>query len=357
MALIDFTGYENWNVTAGLAMPGWTVGSVTRSTSAFKTGVASGLQTTGIAGGLNGHVRTLSATEEHATIIVGFWLYSVASNAQRTLLRLSGDNGATHHITYTLEANGTVNARFGNYDSVTVHGTGSVPSWANAQWRHFEFKTTLSDSVGVVSCRIDGTSLFHVTGLDTKNAGTDAVFDTVLGPGITNSADDIYIDDYFIINGDTSDPLQPSDYIGGARIYRTSPSGNGQYSGFVGSDGDQVSNYLLVDETDGTPGTDYVEAATDGIVDMYAMSDIVFPTGATVLGLKLTAIAQNSGAGARKIKLGVRSGTTDNMDAGTTLSTSAQTVVSRLLPKNPVTSAAWSQSEINAVQAGFESAT
>lgn len=88
--------------------------------------------------------------------------------------------------------------------------------------------------------------------------------------------------------------------------------------GFVGSDGNSVDNYLLVDEANANT-TDYVAASTTGLKDLYQMADI--PTTDLPLAWATMTYAAKSDAGTPPTFRSLTKG-----DGGTELDESAITL-------------------------------
>lgn len=101
--------------------------------------------------------------------------------------------------------------------------------------------------------------------------------------------------------------------LGNGFITRVSPTGNGTYSEMTGSDGNQVDNYLEVDErvTTSSPTTS-VEAASAGDRDTYT-GDFAsaIPSGATIETVTLCYQAESSLGGIDGLSPMLRIGTVD----------------------------------------------
>lgn len=349
MALIDFTGFENWNTTVGATPDNWSYGSMTRITTAgeYYSGSAGGNNSAN--GATTEFRRSLTASEEHATIISGWWIKPINMVAARIMCEFYSDSGATLHGYFQLNANGSIAA----YSVGTLRGTSATGLLFNAAWKHLEFKFVLGDSPnGAMYAKVDGVDILSVTGIDTKNAGTKTVIDQFRGPRNANSSDSFRMDDWFLINGDTADAEQPSDWVGVCRVQALRPTADASVA-FTPSTG---SNYACVDETDFTVGTDYVEAVANSLTDLYTMGDVspALPSGATPLGVKVSSIALNSSAGTRTIAQKVKSGATTATGTAKTLSTTAK-IVEYVVAKDPNTSDPWTEASINAIETGFVS--
>ena len=135
--------------------------------------------------------------------------------------------------------------------------------------------------------------------MDTKNAGTKTVFDSVPVDRFDQhrSANAAIYDDFYLMTGSGDTPL------GDIVIETLYPNGNGNANQFVGSDGDSTNNYLLVNETGAPVTSSYVADSTSGHQDMYALTDLVTSAG-TVLGVCHSAyLAKTDAVNARQAKI------------------------------------------------------
>jgi hypothetical protein len=95
--------------------------------------------------------------------------------------------------------------------------------------------------------------------------------------------------------------------------------------------------------------TDYVISAP-GATDTYELSDLASPP-ATIDAIQLIALARKTDAATRALALQAVSGGT--VDDGPNLYLAASfTPVSRILPLDPATGAAWTGAAVNALRAG-----
>lgn len=98
-------------------------------------------------------------------------------------------------------------------------------------------------------------------------------------------------------------------------------------------------------------------AASAGLKQSYAMTDVTVPTGFVIKSVFHWLRAKNDGAAPQNIKSLIRSGGTDYSSTNISgLGTSFGPVGSRY-DTDPATSATWTQSGWNAAEAGYESAT
>ncbi len=349
---------ESWDAiaTADLAAKGWTLGGNTTPTvtsSQSRTGANACVCFGSSSDSSTGKVtRTVPAAGEHATFICGAAVYRVlATGTVQTLMRFMSDAAVTSHVTLGVTVGGAIEARRGGVGG-TLLGTSAAGVLPTGAWHYLEAKVLLSDTVGTVTVRVDGVAVLTLTGLDTKNAGTKTVLDSVtlsVAGASGTSSDQHYWDDVYIANGAGS---VNNDFLGDLRVRALLPSGNGNSSQLVGSDSNSTDNYLLVDEA--TPSTaDYVGSATLNEKDTYAFGDLPDASG-TVLGVQINAYATKTDAAARNLALVTRSAGTDYDGSDVALALSTNAYVSQVRETDPATAVAWTRAGVDAAEFGVK---
>jgi hypothetical protein len=349
MALVFINGFDD-NMHSGSV-----VGSAisTFDTGTFRTGTTS-LKANSASSVSSVNMLTLPIPGGgDTTMIIGCALYAPAVG-NIVLGQFLSDNGGTIHVTLVLAlSTGLLQVWRGNNSTGTVIGsvTLSGSAIATGTWGYWEFKCTLSDTVGEVHVRYNSAAVLDITGADTKNAGTKTVIDTVAYANGLSTVGIAFTDDYYLVTGTGA----PNDFLGDCKVQTVYPNGNGDYSQLVGSDADSVNNYLLVNETGAPVTTSYVESDTVARRDFYTMGDISIPSNATVLGVQVTAWCNNPDAGSgRAVKIGVRQGTSEALTASLPLTAATFLAERGMFTVDPATGAAWSQSGVNSAQAGVE---
>lgn len=199
-------------------------------------------------------------------------------------------DSATPHVDFRIGPAGTIQTTRNG----TVLGTGTIVLSLDT-WYYLEFKVTISDTVGVVVTKVNGITDLNLSAQDTRNAGNASANVIQLGNG--NAASTGRVDDFYACDGTGGAPA--NDFLGDVRVEALFPNGNGNSSQLVGSDGNSVDNYLLVDET--APATaDYVESSTVGDKDTYPYTNLTSTAG-TVYGVQVLPYAAKTDAGARSI--------------------------------------------------------
>lgn len=261
-------------------------------------------------------------------------------SSSRAQVSFRGDSGATTHIVAILESNFWRIERGGT----RIAATGFIPSG----WHYVEMSVTISDTVGTFKLRLNGgsTNIIDFSG-DTKNGGTNTTIDRV-DFGAYGAGSSTPIDDVYILN--TSGSINNT-FLGDIRVATLMPDGGGNRSQLVGSDGNSTDNYLLVDEKPYSTA-DYNGSATIGNGDTYTLQDLpVTPT--TIHAAQVVGIMAKTDAGAGNAKLVARTAATDYLSSSIALGTTYATYVN-IYEQNPNTSAAWTESNINGLEAGME---
>ncbi len=338
MTLQLIEGFEDGIVAN--AIPGkWAIsGSIGVSAANGRHG--SGAKGTAANSGLSRRV------EAHQALILGaaFRFDSLATHLGNTYRTISfyGDGGATQHLLINVHPTVFAMYRGGTRLPDIPH------SMTTGTWYYVEVKVVLSDTAGAIVFRVDGVEIGRFDG-DTRNAGTNPTLDTVelwqyqTGTLYTTwAADDIYI-----ANGaGTVD----NDFLGDHRVDLVLPNGNGFYSQLLGSDGNNVDNYLLVDEN--PPDTlDYVGSATDGNKDTYLFGDA--PAGRTISGVQTTQVSAKTDTGAKSMRQLARIGGVDYAGIADALKTAYHARV-RTMGVSPATGADWTEAEFNGAEFGVE---
>lgn len=247
-----------------------------------------------------------------------------------------GDSGATEHLRLW-QTSGTVLTLFRG-DGTSL-GTTTLASTVNT-WIYVEMSGTIADSGGTCVVKINGSTAINYTG-DTKNGGTSTNIDAVRYGSIGGSV--AYWDDIYILNSSGS---VNNTFLGEIRVQSLQASGAGSSTQLTVTGA--ASNYLAAkDASDST----YSASPTTGQRDTYALADTTL-TG-TVGGAQVVSRMSKSDAGAASMKAAIKSGAT--VAYGTTRSLSASaTQYLDTWETDPNTSAAWTTSGINALEAGAE---
>ena len=280
---------------------------------------------------------------------------------------LLGDSGATCHLYLVASTLGSLQLWRGDgrtiatsgapYTAYGPNGT-MLASTANgvidAGWHYIELGATIDSSTGTATVCMDGATVLTFTG-NTRNGGTLVNIDTIMqaSAGFLDVHDlvnvgigSIIMDDLYIANsaGSVNNTL-----LGDVRVQTLAPTGAGSSTGLTPTG--SSSNYANVNEVPDSTAT-YNASSVSGTRDTYAMADLV-STSASVFGVQQTSVMFKSDAGAATMKAAQKSGATVSYGATRTLSTSPM-LYRDMFEINPATSAAYTTSEVNALEAGAE---
>lgn len=332
MALLFMDGFDHY-ATADMAKK-WT--SVTNVTINATGGRRNGGYMSPLSGSM---VLSKTLPSSYSTLTTGFAFWRSVTVSQGSIVTFY--ESATAHLGVKLVTGNFLAV----YRGSTLLATGTTPLSAST-WYYIEFKGTVHDSTGSYTLRINGNTELTASNVDTRNAGTSGLVN-ILNLGIDNTNN--YgggFDDFYILDSSGSAPL--NDFLGDVRIDTVYPSSDGTYTDFTPSTG--VSHFALVDEA--TPNTsDYNQSSTAGQRDSYGLQDLTALTAQTIYGVQVNAAATKDDAGARSLATFIRHGDT-NADAAAVALPTSQTYISNVFPTNPSTGAAWTEAQVNAMEAG-----
>lgn len=294
-----------------------------------------------------GQGATKSGFNNPATIIFGAAV-RVTNPASGNSMLVAFLDGGTTHVSVGYNTAGNILVYRGTTTSGTLLGT-SVNAISSATVFYLEVKVTISDTVGVVEVRVNGSNSgwHNITGADTRNGATAQINGVQILGGASTPCfwDDLYI-------CDTAGSAPNNDFLGDVRVDTYLPNGNGNSSQLTGSDGNSTDNYLLVDEASQDGDTSYVQSATASQKDTYAFSNMSH-TPATIHGVQINMFAKKDDAGARSICSVIRSGGSDT--DGTTQALSTSYVDYREIAEtDPDTAAAWDKAGFDAAEFGVK---
>lgn len=336
MALLWIDGFDHY-ATADISSVGYSV-SGTPIIDAAKGRFGGG--------GLN--INT--ATAEHITktipttdVLVAGFAFRRTESSPPTVARniLEFREGSTLHLAIRLNLDNTLSVMRGTTALATTTET-----MISDVFMYLELKGTIHNTTGAYDLHINGVSVLSASGTDTQNGGTATVDTVMLGVSFNpGGAVDWRFDDFYIL--DDAGAAPNNDFLGDVRVDTIFPNAEGNYSQFTPSTG--TDNSALVDEATPNGDTDYNSDSTATNKDSYAMTNLAAMTTQTIYGVQTSMYMKKSDAGARSAKVGVRSSTTDNVSASQALTTD-YLYYHNLHELDPATSAAWTESGVNAME-------
>lgn len=281
-----------------------------------------------------------------ASWVIGFAFKTSSLPASSLYLAFLRDAGS-NQCELRLNSDGTLQV---TRNVATLTGGTSSNALSTNTWYYIEFKVTIADSISAGSCkvRVNGVDWLTVaTGQDTKATSNASANEVFIGSWAAGSGPAMYFDDLYICDqsGSTN-----NDFLGDVRIDTLFPTSDGNYSQFTPSTG--TTHYTLVDES--TPNTtDYNDSATVGDRDSYGMGNLAALASQTIYGVQVNAAILKDDAGSKSAAVMVRSGSTNSDGASTALGTGLS-YVSQVFEQDPAASAAWTETTVNAMEAGVK---
>ena len=330
MALLFMDGFD-----AGDAGPKWTSssGGSSNTDTRFSTGRSWYMATSG-----DNVTRTIPASSQ---LFIGLALkFGTTPSGSARFLDIRSDTGTTTHLSLQFSSSTTLDILRGTSTVITSASVGAPLAWG----AYIEVSATIADSGGTCVVKVNGTTVINFTG-DTRNAGTSTNIDAISLGKFTGFTPALFIDDLYLCDSTGSAPYNT--FLGEVRISTLSPNGAGSSTQFTPSSG---ANYTTVDELPYST-TDYVQDTTSGHRDTYTFSDVGSTT--TIFGAQNSIIAKKTDVSSISLKPAVKSGATVYYGTTTALTT-ADSIIRNIHIVDPNTSAAWTQSGVNALEAGFE---
>lgn len=185
-------------------------------------------------------------------------------------------------------------------------------AFSGGTWNLLEIRLKIASAPdGIATIRVDGIDRVTFTG-NTK-PGADTTVDNLWFYVLNNNTAAVqWLFDDVAIN-DSSGGSVDNSWCGDGHIVALLPNGNitGE-SDFLGSDGNNTDNYLLVDETPSNGDTDYVESPNIGDQDLYDLTPIAaFVAGQVVLRVWTEVRAKALAMDASKLTVGIKSGSVE----------------------------------------------
>lgn len=231
--------------------------------------------------------------------------------------------------------------------TIITGGTSAPGVLVTDAWHYIEIKVTIGDpGVGNYELRVAGVNILSDANEDTKQTA-NAYAQTIRFLGAFNSDPDTQFafDDIYIC--DTTGSVN-NDFLGPKRVVVIFSDGAGDSTDFTPSAG---SNYQAVDDNPHDTDTTYVESGTATDRDLYTFGNVSL---VNISGIQISAICRDTDASPFDIKLVAKSGSTTDAGSAQTVGSVGYVTRSRILEENPDTSAAWTDSEIDAAQFGIE---
>lgn len=272
---------------------------------------------------------------------------SVWHSGTRTIYIMGAQEGATRHIElYWQATSGDLRLVNNGVDYNLGHP-------ATGLFHFIEVKCKIANA-GYIIVRVDSVEVLNTGTIDTLGAvGTGAcdigwIMDRYSG---TNTSYNAYYDDFAFCAIDGVAPVaSSSEWLGDARVVRLVPNGAGASADFTPLSSTNHSN--VDDGANSDNDTTYNHSDVVGEKDSFAFGDLA-SSPLTVLGVRQHTSMRKDDVGPRTARTLLRIAGVDYESADLNVIDSWQTFQS-FYPTNPATGAAWTEAEINALEAGYK---
>jgi hypothetical protein len=285
-----------------------------------------------------------------ATVISGIRLYATSlpgTGSNNAILTVTDQIAGTLQVGLVLFNDGHVQFYRGSGTSNPIGSASAAGVISRQQWAFIETLVTISSTVGVVQCHINGTSLINSTGLNTQASANASVseityFDVSGGGGS-------FYDDWYMLDTTGASPLNT--FLGNVQVAGVVPNANSAVGGRNAwtptnphnVNWENVSNLPL-------SATEYNADSTVNDFDMFRFPNT---SASTVYFVNEWAALQLDAAGSRTVSLDCYSGGTDATGTAFTPSTTV-TFTNQPYVVDPNTSSAWTVSGANAAELGVK---
>lgn len=270
----------------------------------------------------------------------------------------TGTGGATrwaiiHYIKSTVDILVAWNNSTSTLD-IVVNGTAvdsvdvaSVGFSTTNTWYHVGVTCKADATTGFVSAYLDGTQILTYSG-DTGTGITAAYFGGRTSSSGGTWGSSAYFDDWYVDSASGEADAAPNSY----RFLWSPVSSAGTSAAWTATGA--TPNYACVDDAVPNDDTDYVSAASAGLIDYYNTTNVTVPTGYVVNAVIPTAWAKKTDAGtASEIKVGTRLSATDSTNTSQSLPTAYGPVMERFTTKPG--GGSWSETDVNSAEMMIES--
>jgi hypothetical protein len=262
------------------------------------------------------------------------------------------DTAGTLQIFVWVNASGFIEVRrTSSTGTLLATSSGHAPITIN-NWYHILTRVVLSSTAGSVDIRLNDVPVLSFSGV-TSSLTSNVAKVTISGKGGFNNGwyDDFYVNDG--VDATATQGAANNTYLGDLKVQSLYPTGVGDTTGWTPNTA--VANWTTVDETPpNTTDFNFAVATSTGTRDLYNLTDLV-GTIAAVLAIRVGLYAQKSDAGAGLIKPVIKeTGGTITSQASQGLNTTYAAIWGDPLYVKPSNGAAWTATDVNALQAGVE---
>jgi ABC-type amino acid transport system permease subunit len=281
------------------------------------------------------------------TVGMGAAFYLLALPTGNNCQRIFGYNDATNvlQLALVIQSTGTIEAWRGTPGTGTSLGVTASPVVVANAYQHIEAVVFFSQTVGTVEVRVNGVTVLSISGVDTCNTALTECSQVFIGGAAigTQTNQTTYIDDVFCYDNTSS---YNNTFIGDRRVLTLFPDANTATADWtaVGA----ASGYLCIDEAAPNDDTDYITAATVGLVSQFGLQNL--PSGISVVNaVVMVERARKTEAGTANTKVSIVSGASNTAGADKPL-TEVYTYRQDVFQTDPASAAPFTPANVDALQ-------
>lgn len=285
-----------------------------------------------------------NSTTPVATDEVGFGVYFMLGSTpiNADLISAVDTNGTSPHMGVWVN-NGAFAIKRG---SLLIEQTSILIQFG--RWYYLELKQVVNDSTGSWTFRIDGTTIASASSVDTRNAGNGIIGSILIGGG-NLTAEGTKFDDMYAFHNNGGDVV---DFLGPIHVGSLHPDADGDDEAWTTSAG--TDSFALVNETaPHDDDTDYIESSTSTNRTLFTY-DNVLSSLTSFHGIHLNTVVRETDASPFTLINTLKQGVTLYPESAEAIAGQTYENIDHVLDQDPDTALDWTESGINALQAGVE---
>lgn len=346
MALLFCDGFDHYGTSTTKMLDGVyaEVGGVVSLSSANPRTGSIGLRISGGTTASSTNVRRVLGGAKTTVGIGGAFFYPglPTGNNQQRLFQFN-DAANSPQIQVLIQSTGTIEVFRGNV-AASLGITASPVIVSNA-YQHVEAVVFFSQTVGTVEVRVNGVTVLSLSGIDTVATSLVECSQVLVGGGVggANQFERTDLDDFFVYDNTSS---YNNTFIGDRRVLTLFPNANTATADWtaVGA----ATGYECIDEASPNDDTDYISAATSGLVSQFGLQNL--PAGISAINaVVIVERARKTEAGTANTQVSIVSGASTSNGADKPL-TEIYTYRQDVFQTDPASAAPFTPAEVDALQ-------
>lgn len=250
-------------------------------------------------------------------------------------------NGSTVIAKLGIKADGSLICGRADFTTNVIGSASAAATLTVGNFTFIEIEFTRHASAGVFKVYANGSLILNNTSANTGASSIDNI--ALQNP---SGSDGVTVDDWYIASGATR--------LGECRVQTLMPSADTATKQWTASTG--TNHAALVDEIPSNGDSDYISDSTVGNKDLFDLADLT-DVPANIFAVQPIMVARKDDATLREIRTNMKDGSTTTNGTTRAMASSYKLWADPLQLVNPDTTAAWTASDVNAMQLGVETVT